>query len=276
MSGCDTPLDQARLSELLTPFFGRQVAVYNDALLMGGALLKHEAPWGVAVIAGTGSVAVGVEVDESGAVVQATRRGGYGYLLGDDGSAYDVSRCGIRAAVDAFDAGEPDGPLASKIKAHFGIESVNEALGEVVSFAELATADGQHKLNAGLDAIKAANEQKLRISDLSPAVMECFTRTPPDPVAEQAVRAACRPLAASIVAVVRQLLRQPLPDGSARTLQQAVFTCCGGVVRQDAYRRVLLEMCADEGVRFGTVEPVSDVARAAAEGLVARARTMRD
>lgn len=121
------------MTELMRPLFGDSVKVHNDALLLGGSLLKHNAPWGIAVIAGTGSIAVGVEVDAEGNVTQAARRGGFGYLLGDDGSAYDVSRCAIRAAVDAFDAGEPDGPLAKKINQHFGIESVNQALSEVVS-----------------------------------------------------------------------------------------------------------------------------------------------
>lgn len=101
-------------------------------------------------------------------------------------------------------------------------------------------------------------------------MIECYTRTPPDPVAVAAVRAACRPLADSVVQLVRQLLRRPLPDGSVRTLQNAVFTCCGGVVRQDAYRRCLLDMVAAEGIEFGIVEPISDVARSGAEGLVVR------
>ena len=60
--------------------------ILNDAHLLGGALLKHHCPWGVAVIAGTGSVVVALEVDDDGMVVQTGRRGGVGYLLGDDGS----------------------------------------------------------------------------------------------------------------------------------------------------------------------------------------------
>lgn len=69
---------------------------------------------------------------------------------------------------------------------------------------------------------------------------------------------------------MRQLLARPLPDGSQRSLQNAVFTCCGGVVRQEAYRRCLLDMVKEEGIEFGAIEPVSDVARSGAEGLVAR------
>jgi N-acetylglucosamine kinase-like BadF-type ATPase len=62
------------------------VPILNDAHLLGGALLTHHCPWGVAVIAGTGSVVVALDVREDGDVTQIGRRGGLGYLLGDDGS----------------------------------------------------------------------------------------------------------------------------------------------------------------------------------------------
>ena len=63
-----------------------QVPILNDAHLLGGALLTHHCAWGVAVIAGTGSIVVSLEVGLDGAVDQTGRRGGFGYLLGDDGS----------------------------------------------------------------------------------------------------------------------------------------------------------------------------------------------
>jgi hypothetical protein len=62
------------------------VPILNDAHLLGGALLTHHCPWGIAVIAGTGSVVVALDVREDGDVTQMGRRGGLGYLLGDDGS----------------------------------------------------------------------------------------------------------------------------------------------------------------------------------------------
>lgn len=122
------------MAALLSPFFGRQIIVQNDALLLGGTLLSNNSPWGIAVIAGTGSITVALEVEKDGSVVQAARRGGHGYILGDDGSAYDVGRCAIRAAVDAFDGGtEVSGGLADKIRWHFGVQETGELLGKVVS-----------------------------------------------------------------------------------------------------------------------------------------------
>ena len=79
--------------------------MHNDAHLLGGALLTHHCPWGVAVIAGTGSVVICLEVDEKGQVSQIGRRGGTGYLLGDDGSGKLiplVSRVKLRSSVRSW------------------------------------------------------------------------------------------------------------------------------------------------------------------------------
>ena len=66
--------------------------------------MTHHCPWGVAVIAGTGSVVICLEVDEKGQVSQIGRRGGTGYLLGDDGSGKLI-------------------PLVSRLKLMFSVRS---------------------------------------------------------------------------------------------------------------------------------------------------------
>ena len=73
-----------------------EVLVANDATL----LLAAGTPdgWGLAVIAGTGSIAfVKTPTGELG------RCGGWGYLMGDEGSAYRIAVQGLRAACRAFD-----------------------------------------------------------------------------------------------------------------------------------------------------------------------------
>jgi hypothetical protein len=58
----------------------------NDGLLLSSPILRRGCPWGIAVVAGTGSVVVGVKVVTAGKVQQIVRRGGQGHLLGDHGS----------------------------------------------------------------------------------------------------------------------------------------------------------------------------------------------
>ncbi len=72
------------------------VKVANDATL----LLAAGTPdgWGLAVIAGTGSIAF-VKTKDG----KLGRCGGWGYLLGDEGSAYQLAINGLRAACRAHD-----------------------------------------------------------------------------------------------------------------------------------------------------------------------------
>jgi N-acetylglucosamine kinase-like BadF-type ATPase len=72
---------------------------------------------GVAVIAGTGSSAV--------AVRNGQRRvaGGWGALLGDQGSAYDIGLWAVRAAIRSSERTGPSIPLLEeRVTTHFGVE----------------------------------------------------------------------------------------------------------------------------------------------------------
>jgi N-acetylglucosamine kinase-like BadF-type ATPase len=243
------------MSEALAPFFGSAPVVHNDALLLGGALLRHNVPWGIALIAGTGSVAVALEAKD-GLVAQAARRGGHGYLLGDDGSAWDVGRWACRVVVDAFDAGEDEGELAAVVRRHFGVESTPEVLGKV------------HELGDG-SPIEAANAAKLRVTSLARPVLELLAKE--DPLAEKAVRAAAGPLAMSAVQLVHQMYRlrgEELVHGKAKA---PMLVCGGGCLRQPHYRAIVSEMCWREGVTFKEIVVVEDVAGEAVMGLVEKA-----
>lgn len=69
---------------------------------------------GVAVVCGTGSVAVG---SYQGRTVQI---GGWGFLLGDEGSGYWVVREALRVLLDRRDHGRPPGPLGDQLLAATG------------------------------------------------------------------------------------------------------------------------------------------------------------
>jgi N-acetylglucosamine kinase-like BadF-type ATPase len=93
------------------------VLVDHDAAaaLAGGTAL---AP-GIVVIAGTGSVAFGL--DQAG---RRARADGWGPLLGDDGSGYAIGRSVLRAAMRAFDGRGPSTKLAEAVRERFVLESL--------------------------------------------------------------------------------------------------------------------------------------------------------
>jgi N-acetylglucosamine kinase-like BadF-type ATPase len=69
-------------------------------------------PWGIAVIAGTGSMAWGQSLDpkRNDNTLDQARCGGWGYLIGDEGSAYWIAAQALRALGHVEDGRAPNDP----------------------------------------------------------------------------------------------------------------------------------------------------------------------
>ncbi|MCW3029681.1 MAG: ATPase BadF/BadG/BcrA/BcrD type [Solirubrobacterales bacterium] len=76
---------------------------------------------GVAVIAGTGSNVFGVGPDDT-----PWRAGGWGHLLGDEGSGYWLGIQSIKAALDDREASGPETALSERAPAFFGLQTVEQ------------------------------------------------------------------------------------------------------------------------------------------------------
>lgn len=120
-------LAEAIVRELLAPRAVRVVADYvtNLAGASGGKA-------GVVVIAGGGSIAYGVAADGREAIA-----GGFGFLLGDEGSAFDIGRRAIAAAARASDGRGPATGLAPMVRDAFGLGAVRDVT-QVVYHADFA------------------------------------------------------------------------------------------------------------------------------------------
>ncbi|GER81390.1 MAG: hypothetical protein IMW90_17175 [Thermogemmatispora sp.] len=136
LAGLDRPADHAVLSPRLATL-ADQVHVTNDAELPLAAL---EQAVGVVLIAGTGSIALGRD-----ACGHLCRAGGWGYLLGDEGSGYDIGRQALQAATRAADGRGPHTSLLPRILAYWGLERAEDLIGvvyhglETAAVARLAT-----------------------------------------------------------------------------------------------------------------------------------------
>ena len=100
--GVDTEEDAQALAGLIrTAAPQARIDVVHDTRLI---LAAGRAAEGIAVIAGTGSAAWGTT-----AAGRQGRSGGWGYLLGDEGSAYWIAREAVRHALHRHDLGrDPD------------------------------------------------------------------------------------------------------------------------------------------------------------------------
>jgi N-acetylglucosamine kinase len=92
-----------------------RVLVVNDALigLVAGA---RDEP-GIAINAGTGSIVYG-----RNAQLEAARAGGWGHMIGDEGSGYWIGRESLAAVMRAFDGRGPETQLAGDILSHFNVD----------------------------------------------------------------------------------------------------------------------------------------------------------
>jgi N-acetylglucosamine kinase-like BadF-type ATPase len=91
------------------------VRIVNDAFVA----LVAGAPEGIGivVVAGTGSMAYGADAHG-----KTARSGGWGYLLGDEGSAFWLGHAAVRQGVRAADGRGPDTALYQKICSEVGVD----------------------------------------------------------------------------------------------------------------------------------------------------------
>ncbi|HEY5784224.1 MAG TPA: BadF/BadG/BcrA/BcrD ATPase family protein [Microlunatus sp.] len=114
-AGVDTPEQEARIAAVLTEALpGATVTVVHDTELL---LAAAGTPTGIALIAGTGSVAWGSSLDG-----RQARAGGWGYLLGDDGSGYGIARAAVRHALSRLDVALGPDPLSAHLATACGVE----------------------------------------------------------------------------------------------------------------------------------------------------------
>ncbi len=104
VAGAGSPADQHTLATHVRSLLGDQAPAHVQITHDGAIALEaaFEGGSGVIVIAGTGSVFFARTRDG-----EVLRAGGWGYLLGDEGSGHVLGIDGLRAVAHAFDGGPP-------------------------------------------------------------------------------------------------------------------------------------------------------------------------
>jgi N-acetylglucosamine kinase-like BadF-type ATPase len=96
-----------------------QVIVQSD--VYASLLSAHAGGEGIVVVSGTGSVAMGI--NQSG---QVMRTGGWGWVMGDEGSACWIGRRGLSAALRAYDQVDPVTQLEQFFLEHFKVQAIHD------------------------------------------------------------------------------------------------------------------------------------------------------
>jgi N-acetylglucosamine kinase-like BadF-type ATPase len=119
IAGVDREAEACRVREIMRRIGCRSpIVVVNDALIALAAGAGN-AP-GIVIIAGTGSIAYGRNARR-----EAARSGGWGHIIGDEGSGYWIGREALSAVVRAFDGRGPSTRLLDDVLEHFAIEDIS-------------------------------------------------------------------------------------------------------------------------------------------------------
>ena len=113
------PDDKRAILAALTPADALEVTTDAEVALAGAA---SGGP-GVAVVAGTGSIAFARD-----AAGNQARCGGWGYLFGDEGGAFDIVRQSLRRALAAEEGWGPETALRETLLDATGAATANQAL----------------------------------------------------------------------------------------------------------------------------------------------------
>ena len=125
IAGVDRPADQAVVRGIMSRIgYKARILVVNDALIALQAGVGDAA--GIVIVSGTGSIAYGR--NDQG---EASRAGGWGYVLGDEGSGYWIGRLALRAVVRHADGRGRVTSLTPRLLSHFGAERASELIHKV-------------------------------------------------------------------------------------------------------------------------------------------------
>jgi N-acetylglucosamine kinase-like BadF-type ATPase len=129
---------------------------------------------GVVVIAGTGSIAMGVN-----ALGQQARAGGWGPTLGDEGSGYDIARRALRAIAASFDGRFQETVLSERFCRKLGIASSADLPGviynsdsepvEIASLAKIVAEAAREGDEVACDILREAGRE---LANLAVSVIE--------------------------------------------------------------------------------------------------------
>jgi len=119
IAGADHPAHRQQVVDSLSDFFPRgNFTVDNDARIALTGAIGFGA--GVVIIAGTGSVAVGR--NDAG---EEARAGGWGPIVGDEGSGYAIARAGLAAILRAHDGRGPATLMTELLKRDYDMTPVD-------------------------------------------------------------------------------------------------------------------------------------------------------
>jgi N-acetylmuramic acid 6-phosphate etherase len=261
------------LERLLGRNSSRPITVNTDLELLATiAGEKFDARDVLVLIAGTGSIAMRFR-KEGNRFKRVARAGGWGALLGDEGSGFDIGRSAIRLALECAENPASDNenvpsvdPLIGIIERHFQPTGGSSTLVDRVRSYFRSSQDTASDwslldavLSGKISSPRTAAQTKQRIAACAKVVLASID------VSEEA-----RNIVDSALLQLANLVRKVSVKESEAS-ESSVLVLAGGLMQDAGFREALQAKLKDDGIYNGHVETMGDLASTGAHFLAKQA-----
>ncbi|MFC4023910.1 N-acetylglucosamine kinase [Oceanobacillus longus] len=179
IAGAGNKANQIFLKEMIKRFVPATTSVVVEPDTINALYSGTYGKPGIVQISGTGSITYGIDSS-----LKHARVGGWGYLLGDEGSGYDIGRQGMMAVLKAYDGRGIDTDMSQKMFTFFKVDN------------------GQDLIQKIYTSPRPKNE----ISALSKIVIQSYHKQ--DPVAEGIIANVIEEITCSIETLYKKLFSE--------------------------------------------------------------------
>lgn len=168
MAGLGRPADQEIIGRICDDLGirGNRILTHDAHIALVGGTEKQE---GVIIISGTGAIVYGINAHG-----REARASGWGYLLGDEGSGYDIAIKGLRAVVRSADGREVPTELTDRILNRLELNKPSE----LVRWVHAASRDAiAHLAEIVFDVARSEDGVAGRIIDGAADELVCAARS---------------------------------------------------------------------------------------------------
>ena len=223
LAGVNRPVDEEVLRRALDErAFAPRFEVVNDVELVLAA--GTGGTWGIALVAGTGSICHARAPDG-----RTARTGGWGYILGDEGSGYSIASQALHLATQTADGRARAPRILAEVLGHWSLEEPEQLLGRI------------YRRDTTIGEIAALTSRILPLAEEG------------DPAAGELVDRAAAQLAELVDAVAEPL--------ALAAHGPAPLALAGGVLRSSS--RIRSELIRRARTPLGPAQVVSDPAQGA-------------
>ena len=235
----------SRLEELLCVSFrsGSLQITCDVSLLSSRISIDNEVRGGIALVAGTGAVATAFKKTNTNDVAQVGRTGGWGHLIGDQGSAFYIGRRAVQEVLATLEqnqgkADDQPNELGAAILKHLDCDAAG-------LLSRILRTDGQ--------------APRLTIGRIARVVTELGFR-PVNP--SEPALAILHEAAGCLAGLVKNLSADRICN-----VGESMLVLSGALMNLEPYRDLVLQKCTQQGLIFRKTVVVQDVSATAAQYL---------